>query len=696
MVLLTSSANMALLLMLLCSLFVQNLRSSDLYWVSTSYNICGSLDIAYGFNCSAFVHSPQMPKELTEDLNLAWLLPRDILQLQNLLILNDYFAFDGRHYWDSHFKNSTDSSYTDGKQRWLIFLLLLLSGNVQPNPGPELQCIPLPSDVKSMSGLSVIHLNVRSLLPKMDLLRIWVNLTDADIVVLSETWLTKSITDMDIGMGGYNVFRADRPRKGGGVAIYVKSKFNVKLVDSESIGKQLEFLAVKVELAKGLYVTVVGCYRPPSALSTALQTLIQLLSRLDYSEIILAGDLNWDWLKPCSDEFKSFCDSVNFTQLINSPTRLNLKCHEKSTLIDLILTNVPHKFSAVGVFCNDLSDHCVVAAVRNTKMPKCKPRVICKRNFKKFNEQGFCHDLFNCDWSRIELIPDVESAWIFFRDSFLQVINRHAPLKRFRVKGRDNPWFSSELGDILHDRNLAWAKARKTGSSSDWLVFRQLRNKCSSFIKKAKSDFYLSATTNTLNDPRKFWKAIKLLSLNKDSINVPSFIMKESVVVHDKLEILNHFNEYFIQSGSLFDTACPYTVTPCRDVPVSTSVFNLTPFLVADVQKALKGLAPEKPPGPDLIEPYFLKIAADCVAQPLTYLFNLTLESNTIPKIWKSAFVCPLLKGGDPSNLNNYRPISNLSVLAKTLESLVSDQMKDFLHVQDILSPVQSGFRKKT
>jgi len=50
---------------------------------------------------------------------------------------------------------------------------------------------------------------------------------------------------------------------------YVKSKFNVKLVHSESIGKQLKFLAVKVELAKGLYVTVVGCYRPPSVLSIA-------------------------------------------------------------------------------------------------------------------------------------------------------------------------------------------------------------------------------------------------------------------------------------------------------------------------------------------------------------------------------------------------------------------------------------------
>lgn len=146
--------------------------------------------------------SPQMPRGLAEDSNLAWFLPRDVLQLQNLLILNDYFAFDGSYCWDSHSKNTTDPSYNDAKQRWLIFLLLLLSGNVQPNPGPELHCISLPSDVKSMSGLSVIHLNVGSLLFKMHLLRIWVNLTDADIVVLSETWLTKSITDMDIGMDG--------------------------------------------------------------------------------------------------------------------------------------------------------------------------------------------------------------------------------------------------------------------------------------------------------------------------------------------------------------------------------------------------------------------------------------------------------------------------------------------------------------
>ena len=51
-----------------------------------------------------------------------------------------------------------------------------------------------------------------------------------------------------------------------------------------------------------------------------------------------------------------------------------MKCPEKSSLIDLILTNVPHKYSAASVFANDISDHCVIATVRNTKVPKTKPR----------------------------------------------------------------------------------------------------------------------------------------------------------------------------------------------------------------------------------------------------------------------------------------------------------------------------------
>ena len=70
---------------------------------------------------------------------------------------------------------------------------------------------------------------------------------------------------------------------------------------------------------------------------------------------------------------------------------------------------------------------------------------------------------FYFDWSKIELIPDVETAWKFFHVVFFQIVNKNAPFHRFSVKGRDD---------------LAWAKARKSCFDADWLLFRQLRNKC--------------------------------------------------------------------------------------------------------------------------------------------------------------------------------------------------------------------------
>ena len=166
---------------------------------------------------------------------------------------------------------------------------------------------------------------------------------------------------------------------------------------------------------------MIGCYRPPSALGDAFSSLMNLMSKLLYSEMILIGDLNWCWLKPVSDDLKMFCNSMNLTQLINSPTRPNHKCPEKSTRIDLILTNVPHKYSAVGVFCNDLSDHCAVVAVRNTKIPKTNPRFIRKRNLKCFNEQAFFHDLFYFDWSKIEFLS---LMWKLPGNSFMMVFSK--------------------------------------------------------------------------------------------------------------------------------------------------------------------------------------------------------------------------------------------------------------------------------
>ena len=52
-------------------------------------------------------------------------------------------------------------------------------------------------------------------------------------------------------------------------------------------------------------------------------------------------------------------------------------------------------------------------------------------------------------------------------------------------------------------------------------------------------------------------------------------------------------------------------------------------------------------------------------------------------------------KGGDETNMNNYRPISVNPIVDKILERIVFDQLYDFLQEHSLLTPHQSGFRPR-
>ena len=78
--------------------------------------------------------------------------------------------------------------------------MLFLSGNVHINPGPaplsdNLSVLSTPHDFSCRNGLGILHFNVRSLVPKRDLLSNWFNTAKPDIVALSETWLKESTAD---------------------------------------------------------------------------------------------------------------------------------------------------------------------------------------------------------------------------------------------------------------------------------------------------------------------------------------------------------------------------------------------------------------------------------------------------------------------------------------------------------------------
>ena len=79
---------------------------------------------------------------------------------------------------------------------------------------------------------------------------------------------------------------------------------------------------------------------------------------------------------------------------------------------------------------------------------------------------------------------------------------------------------------------------------------------------------------------------------------------------------------------------------------------------------------------------------------PLCHILNLSIESGTVPNIWKAAKVTPIYKSGNHERPENYRPISVLPVLSNILEKAVHCQFMDFLESNSLLSESQFGFRK--
>lgn len=51
--------------------------------------------------------------------------------------------------------------------------------------------------------------------------------------------------------------------------------------------EELELLALEIELSSNHHTMLVGCYRPLSALTNSLSTLVKLLTQLKDNELIL-------------------------------------------------------------------------------------------------------------------------------------------------------------------------------------------------------------------------------------------------------------------------------------------------------------------------------------------------------------------------------------------------------------------------
>ena len=71
------------------------------------------------------------------------------------------------------------------------------------------------------------------------------------------------------------------------------------------------------------------------------------------------------------------------------------------------------------------------------------------------------------------------------------------------------------------------------------------------------------------------------------------------------------------------------------------------------------------------------------------------MSTGHFPSTFKEAFITPAIKkpGLDVTNAQSYRPISNISVVSKLLERIVTQHLNIYLQSSGFLPSLQSGFR---
>lgn len=127
--------------------------------------------------------------------------------------------------------------------------------------------------------------------------------------------------------------------------MFLENNLTVSVSITTPVPKQFECLVLNVGLGNNAHLTLMGIYRPSSV---------------------------------------SLCSLNKLPDLRSNYAKSNLKNPEKSTLLDIIVTNTPQKFTANGIFANEFSDHWPVAYIRDVKIPKSRSCIIIKRHFRNF------------------------------------------------------------------------------------------------------------------------------------------------------------------------------------------------------------------------------------------------------------------------------------------------------------------------
>ena len=349
-----------------------------------------------------------------------------------------------------------------------------------------------------------------------------------------------------------------------------------------------------------------------------------------------------------------------------------------------------------GIFKTDFSDHYSIFCVTDLTKPLAKNKTVIKREFNANNIRKFNETLNQTDWGPVYNLEDFNESYSYFQKKFDHALNLHFPLKTVEIKYNNRvPYITRGIRQSIKQKHKLYDTYFKNPTDLNKANYKIHRNKLTSLLRIAERTFHEEQLEINVNDYTKCWKIIK------EAVGQNSVINDENCTFHingndvnDKQIISDEFNDYFVNIGPNLASNIDNTSNPMEyvnDILNSISIPTITESEVTDILLSLKNSSA----GYDKIPAHILKQNTILYIKPLTHLVNSSINKGIFPDELKIAKVIPIFKSGNKESIENYRPISILSVFTKVFEKVMYKHLINFVDKNDILYKYQFGFRRQ-
>ena len=585
---------------------------------------------------------------------------------------------------------------------WLSTLLLLISNDIEENPGPGYH----------NNFFNFMNWNLNSLatnnFTRVQLIEAHNSLHNYDLISICETSLTDSLVPNIPELDGYSFEPANHPDNvtHGGVGLFYKNSLPIvvrrDLSFSESIVIELKFGRKKI------FFTVL--YRSPSfshnspGFQDFMNNFRNLHSKINAENpfaMFFTGDFNghsqlW-WpngdTNPEGREIEDLFTSLNLLQVISEPTNFTPGC--VPSCIDLIVTDQPNLILDSGT--------------RASLDPKCHHQIIyCKVNFRipppptserktwhynRSNTDAIQRSMKNFPWHQhFNLNHDVNWQVKTFTEIVLNIMSNFIPNDVKRFVHRDPPWIDKHLKTMLNRKNRLYKNYKKHGfKAEDKLRLDAFREECKEAVENKKVS-YLTNLGNKLNDPntscKSYWKIINRVMNKCRAPKIPPILFNNLFILNCK-EKAKLFNDFFSKQCKLISNSSTlpkfYYHTDKR--------FDTVIIQNDEILSLIRNINTNKASGSDDISGQMLRLCDDSVVLPLKIIFENILKSSIYPDTWKLANVTPIHKKNDKQLIKNYRPISLLPICGKLFEKIIFNNLYNYFNTNNLITKNQSGFR---